>query len=164
MSEAKRDFMEEEKKMLDALGNCEFFEGLDPTALEAIRSLCELRYYDRGESLFQQGDFGEHLYIIAEGRVFLERSIDLGSRKGTVTLETLGKGRVLGCWSTLLGESHNLMSSAVCEQPTQILIMKGADLRGIMLSNKELGFNIMEKFCFLLRNRIEAAYGAMERI
>ena len=42
--------------------------------------------------------------------------------------------------------------------------MRGADLRNLMLSDKEFGFNIMEKFCFLLKDRIQAAYGALEKL
>ena len=54
--------------------------------------------------------------------------------------------------------------SAICQKPTTILAIKGLDLRRIMIGNSELGFNIMERLCFLLRNRIQAAYGAMEKI
>jgi CRP/FNR family cyclic AMP-dependent transcriptional regulator len=79
-------------------------------------------------------------------------------------METLGKGRVLGCWSTLLDLPHILMSSAACQKPTTTLAIKGADLRKIMISNAALGFNIMERLSFLLRDRIQAAYGAMEKI
>ncbi|MCK4787195.1 MAG: Crp/Fnr family transcriptional regulator, partial [Desulfobacteraceae bacterium] len=74
------------------------------------------------------------------------------------------KGRVFGCWSTLLGEPHNLMSSATCQKPTKIVTMKGTDLRNMMLNNTDLGFKVLEKLCFLLRDRIEGAYGAMEKI
>jgi CRP-like cAMP-binding protein len=147
-----------------ALAGCEFFESLEEGDIEQIISLCWHREFKTGEYVFQQGDFGEHLHVIAEGLVVLERAIDLGVRKGTVTIEALGRGRVLGSWSTLLGQPHLLMSSAVCQKPTRILVMRGADLRNLMLSNKEFGFNVMEKFCFLLKDRIQAAYGAMEKI
>ena len=71
---------------------------------------------------------------------------------------------MLGSWATLLGQPHLLMSSAVCQKPTLLLVMRGGDLRNLMLSNKALGFHVMEKFCFLLKDRIQAAYGAMEKI
>ena len=57
-----------------------------------------------------------------------------------------------------------LMSSAACQKPTTILAVKGADLRQMMIGNTELGFNIMERLCFLLRDRLQATYGAMEKI
>jgi len=120
--------------------------------------------YQDGEYVFRQGDYGEHIYIIAEGQIYLERTVDLGAHKGNVVIEILGKGRVLGCWSTLLDMPHILMSSAVCKQPTKIVAIKGAELRRIMIGNAELGLNLMERLCFLLRDRIQAAYGAMEKI
>ncbi len=154
----------EQSVMIDALKICDFFKGLGGDDVERIAGLCQLRNYGAGEAVFRQGEPGEHLYIISDGMVFLERTIDLGSRKGRVTIETLGKGRVLGCWSTLLGQPHVMMSTAICQEPTKIMVLKGADLRRMMISNELFGFNIMEKFCRLLLERIQAAYGALEKI
>lgn len=146
------------------LCGCEFFEGLGRSDLEKIVPLCAERDYGTGETVFRQGDYGEHLYVVAEGRVVLERAVDLGERKGRVAIEALEEGRVLGSWATLLALPHRLMSTAVCVTPTRLVAMPGAALRSLMLANKDLGFNVMEKFCFLLRDRVQAAYGAMEKI
>ncbi len=154
----------EKKEIRAAMAGCEFFSGLEAADLDRLLPLCWERRYKSGETVFTQGDVGEHLYVIVSGQVILERSVDLGVRKGTVTIEALEKGRVLGCWATLLGERHILMSSAICQKPTRLITMRGADLRHLMHSNKELGFNVMEKFCFLLRDRVQAAYGALEKI
>jgi CRP-like cAMP-binding protein len=151
-------------EMEQALEYCEFFKLLDKSDISNITDLCQVNSYESGEYVFQQGDYGEHIYIIAQGYIHLERSVDLGVRKGSVVIEALGKGRVLGCWSTLLGIPHILLSSATCQKPTTIIAMKGEDLRQMMVDNTELGFNIMERLCFLLRDRIQAAYGAMEKI
>ena len=62
----------------------------------------------------------------------MERSADLGTRKGSVVIGILGKGRVFGCWSTLLDEPHTLMSSAASEKDTRVLVMKGTDLRDMI--------------------------------
>jgi len=148
----------------DALENCEFFKRLGKSEISEIVSLCRMRTYESGAYVFRQGDAGEHLYVIAQGHITLERAVDLGVRKGSVVIETLGKGRVLGCWSTLLDRPHILLSSATCRKPTTVVSIKGADLRAMMTDNTELGFNILERLCFLLRDRIQAAYGAMERI
>jgi hypothetical protein len=47
---------------------------------------------------------------------------------------------------------------------SKVLVIKGAVLRRMMIENRELGFNILERLCFLLRDRIQSAYGAMEKI
>ena len=146
------------------LRSCEFFELLESRELSEISNLGQMMTFQNGEYVFRQGDYGEHIYIIVDGQIYLERTVDLGDHKGNVVIEILGKGRVLGCWSTLLDMPHILMSSAVCKQPTKIVAIKGAELRRMMIGNAELGFNLMERLCFLLRDRIQAAYGAMEKI
>jgi CRP/FNR family cyclic AMP-dependent transcriptional regulator len=147
-----------------ALASSEFFKGLGKSSIEKIAGLCQVETYEPGGYIFRQGDFGEHIYIIAEGHIFLERSMDMGARQGSAVIGILGKGRVFGCWSTLLGEPHNLMSSATCQKPTKVVSMKGSDLRQLMLDSTELGLKVLERLCFLLRDRIQGAYGAMEKI
>lgn len=147
-----------------ALAGCELFKTLDPSEIGIIANICRIKTYEAGECVYQQGDFGEYLYIISEGRVILERTMNIGSREGRVVIATLGKGRVFGCWSTLLGESHIMMLTTFCQKPSKIIEVKGAELRELMLHDTRFGFNVMERLCFLLRDRIEAAYGAMEKI
>ena len=143
---------------------CEFFKGLEKSCIDSIIGLCRMRNFAPGEYVFSQGDFGEYLYVIAEGHVSLERSINLGTRKGNAVIGLLGKGRAMGCWSTLLGQPHNLMSSAVCRKPTTVVSIKGTELREMMTGNHDLGFSLLESLCFLLRDRIHGALGAMEKI
>jgi CRP-like cAMP-binding protein len=152
------------EEIKNVLVSCELFRDLEKSSIEKIADLCQVEDFEPGRYVFRQGDFGEQLYIIAEGHVFLERAMDLGKGKGNVVIGILGKGRVFGCWSTLLGEPHKLMSSATCQKPTKIVTIKGSDLRNMMLDNAEAGFNVLERLCFLLRDRIEGAYGAMEKI
>ena len=146
------------------LGSSKFFKKLSPEAMKRVAPLCEQKDFVAGDYIFRQGDYGEHLYVIVEGQVDLQRSVDLGDRRGRVIIETLGKGRTLGCWSTLLDEPHVLMSSASCRKPTRVVCLKGEDIRALMEENKEMGFDILERLCFLLWDRIQAAYGALERI
>lgn len=141
-----------------------FFKDLDEKVIRKIASLGEIVSLKGGEHVFTQGDFGEKIYIIVNGFVLLERATDLGHRKGKVVIDALGKGRFLGCWSTLLNEPHILMSTASCQKPTTVISIRGADLRKIMLGDFEIGFRVMERLCFQLRDRIQAAYGALEKV
>ena len=147
-----------------AIEGCEFFMGLNKRDIKKIGALGQMVAHEAGEYMFRQGDFEENIYIIGEGHVLLERAMDLGSRKGNAVIAVLGKGRVCGCWSTLLGEPLNLMSSACCRKPTRVVVIRGVDLRAMMAENPGLGFNILERLCFLLRDRVQAAYGAMDKI
>jgi len=147
-----------------AIASCELFKSLVPGEIGIIANICRVSTFEVGECVYQQGDLGEYLFIIAEGRVILERAMNIGSRQGRVVIATLGKGRVFGCWSTLLGEPHIMMLTTFCQMPSKIIVLKGSELRELMLHDTRFGFNVMERLCFLLRDRIEAAYGAMEKI
>lgn len=147
-----------------ALATCELFKDLEKKEIENIATICSMETFEAGDSIFRQGDYGGNLYVIVEGQVFLERATDLGGRKGNVVISMLGKGRVCGCWSSLLNDAHNLMSSAVCQKETKVVVVEGEKLRQMMQSDMALGFCVLEKLCFLLRDRIQGAYGAMEKI
>jgi CRP-like cAMP-binding protein len=148
----------------EILASCELFKGLGQNEIRNIAKICRVDTFDKGAPVYQQGDFGENIYIIASGQVVLERTVDMGSIEGRVIIATLGKGRVFGCWSTLLDEPHIMMLRTFCQTPTTILVLKGAELRKGMISDTCFGFNVMEKLCFLLRERIQSAYGAMEKM
>ena len=151
-------------EMEQALESCDFFKGMGKDEISKITELCQANTYESGEYVFRQGEMGEHLYIIAEGHIVLERAIALGAKEGSVSIGILGKGRVVGCWSGLLGEPHHHMSSAVCKKSTHVLVMRGSELRQMMLSNLQFGFSVLERLCISLRERIQGAYGAMEKI
>jgi CRP-like cAMP-binding protein len=147
-----------------ALESSEFFRGLDRKDLDKIAGLCRDETFQPGQVIFRQGDTGDRVYIIAEGQVTLERTVDLGTRKGYVVIGIIGKGRAFGCWSTLLGLSHSFLSSASSQKPTKAVLFNGTEIRALMLSNPALGFCILERLCFFLRDRLQSVYGAMERI
>ena len=151
-------------EIFEALESSEFFRGLDRKDLETIAGLCRDETFQPGQVIFRQGDTGDRVYIIAEGQVTLERTVDLGTRKGNVVIGIIGKGRAFGCWSTLLGISHSFLSSASCQKPTKAVLFNGTEIRALMLSNPALGFCILERLCFFLRDRLQSVYGAMERI
>ena len=151
-------------EIIRLLENCELFKGLKQDNLEEMADLFMVETYAAGDHIFRQGDLGDLIYIVAQGNVFLERFLDLGIRKGTASIGMLTKGKVFGCWSSLLDKGHKLMSSALCRKPTTVLAIKGADLRKIMLSDNALGFQILERICFLLRDRLKGAYEAMEEL
>jgi CRP-like cAMP-binding protein len=151
-------------KIFEALESSELFRGLDRKDIEKIASLCRDETFQPGHVIFRQGDTGDRVYIIAEGQVALERTVDLGTRKGNVVIGIIGKGRAFGCWSTLLGISHSFLSSASCQKPTKAVFFNGTEIRALMLSNPALGCCILERLCFFLRDRLQSVYGAMERI
>jgi CRP-like cAMP-binding protein len=154
----------EQDRITGRLADSELFKGLSRGGLTQIASICRIERRSPGEFVFRQGDLGEELYVILEGLVVLQRSLDLGGRSGKANIASLGRGRALGCWSTLLDGPRTLMSSALCERPTTLAAFKGSELMEFMTHDKEIGYLLLRNLCFLLRERVIGAYGAMERL
>jgi CRP-like cAMP-binding protein len=151
-------------EILQAIEGCDFFSGFDRRQVESIAAICRMRPYQAGERIFAQGEPGGELFIVAEGTVILERTVNLGARQGTVTVATLGRGKLMGGWSALLNLEHTLMLSAVCQKPAVLVAFRGGELRRLMTVDRKLGFDVLEKLCFLLRERVQLALGAMDNI
>ncbi len=148
----------------EALLQCELFEKFTEEEIQLIATLCQTKNYEMGENIFRQGDRGSKIYIVMDGQVTLERSVDLGNRKAKIPIITLGRGRAFGCWSTFLGEPYNLMSSAVCIRQSHIISMEGAQLRTALKNNPRAGFKVMERLVSMLGDRVRGIYGAIEKI
>lgn len=143
---------------------CEFFKDFKPGQIASIVPICKVLRFEAGDFVYHQGGAGEDLFIVAEGQVLLERAVSVGARRGTVAVAMLGKGRVFGGWSTLLNEAHVLMLTVVCRKPCVLVALKGAELRRLMTGDISLGFAILERLCFLLRERLQLALGAIETL
>lgn len=77
----------------DVLRQATLFSALDDEAAEALRSSMGSTRLRRGEVLFREGDSGDKLYIVIEGKVKLGRSSSDGREN---LLAILGPGQMFG--------------------------------------------------------------------
>ncbi|MBL7179466.1 MAG: cyclic nucleotide-binding domain-containing protein [Pseudomonadota bacterium] len=156
------------KKVAEILKKCELFDELSDRELQPIVDLGRIEKFKAGDTILEQGSLGTKIYILSKGQVSLERKVDIGdTSKARVTVFVLKESpnrRLMGCWSSLVGEQHVQMCSAVCDKPTEVVSMPCADLRAIMLKHSGIRVKILEKLVLLLRDRIDSSYGAFETL
>jgi len=156
------------EKITEILRMCELFCELSDNELRSIANLCQIEEFNAGDKIYEQGSIGTKLYILARGRVTLERKIDLnGTRKAKVNVFSLMEQvnrRVMGSWYTLIGKQHVHMCSAICDKPTKIVSMRCSELRNTMVKNSKIQIKILEKLVLLLRDRIISSYEAIETL
>ena len=148
-------------EIIEILQQCEIFSTSDEADIDRIASLCQIKSFEPGSTVFTQGEFGNSIYLIAEGQVALVRSVNLGGKEGHLTIDILGKGRGMG-WSSLLCDPCSVSVSAKCQKPTRLLCLSGSDLRSTLESNPELGFKVMDRLAQVVGNRLRATYGAID--
>jgi CRP-like cAMP-binding protein len=150
------------------LRKCEVFSELSDKELKSIAKLCKIEKFNVGESIYSQGGRGEKLYVLAEGEVTLERTIDIGDqRKAKIpvfTFRATPSRRLMGGWFALLGEQHRHMCTAICYRATTLISVECSKLREYIAKNLEVKAKILEKLILLLHDRIDSSYKAMESL
>ena len=143
------------------LRECKLFKDLSDEHLRTLAKVFQVEEYNAGEYIFRQGELGLRIYLIDQGQVSLERTINLGDRAAKATLSLLGKHRLLGCWACILGEERYLGESALCQKRTRVVSAKGIDLEAIIKGNPQIAYVFLKRLCFMLDEKLHDCYCAM---
>lgn len=149
----------------EGLRSCELFGLLGPEEIgvltAALASACRVETCPAGGHLFEQGEHSARLYMVVDGQVLLQRSVNIGGKTAMWPLGLLGKGRAMG-WSSLLYGPRYATASAVCQKPTRVISVDGASLRSVLEKHPAIGFHVMDRLACMLGERLRAAYNTME--
>jgi CRP/FNR family cyclic AMP-dependent transcriptional regulator len=152
-------------EIIEGLKTCELFDLLSGPEMQvlttSIAGAWEMVTYQAGDHIFDQGELSSRLYIVVSGQVLLQRSVNMGDKKGAWPLGLLGKGRAMG-WSALLYGPRYATASAICQKPSQVVSIEGASLRSVLEKEQGIGFKVMDRLASMLGERLKAAYNTME--
>ena len=152
-------------EIIEALRGCELFALLSAEELQSLTkslaSACEMKAYQAGEHVFDQGEHSSRLYVIMDGQVTLQRSVNIGDKEATWPLGVLGKGRAMG-WSALLYGPRYATASAICQKPSRVVGIDGTTLRSVLEKQPVTGFKIMDRLAYMLGDRLRAAYNTLD--
>jgi CRP-like cAMP-binding protein len=103
--------------------------------------------------LFEQGEPAEYLYLVVEGEVIVNFKPDDGP---AITVARVQPGGVVG-WSAALG-SRAYTSRAECLVYTQLLRVRGTDLRKLCEQNPETGLLILDRLATVIAERLSSTH------
>lgn len=142
---------------IETLRQYELFEAFDDEELEQVAQLCYEATCAEGERVLVEGQPAQRLFIVKQGRLSLEKRLQLGrgARTRTATVGFAGPGRTAG-WSTLV-PPHVYTSTAVCVEPTELIVFDGAGLRRLMEQNPRVGYKLMSLVAALIKTRYQSS-------
>ena len=153
-------------QVIEVLRKCGVFSGLSDRELRSIAKLGRCETFEAGDTIYSQGNSGTQLFVLCEGQVSLDRTIDLGGkRKAKVPVFVQRESpfrRLLGNWPALVGQEHVQMCTAKCHQPTTVISIPSSELNALIAEDPEMRAKVLEKLVLLLRDRIVSSYEAME--
>ena len=126
------------------------FKALDDEAASALQSEMSRSHMERGDVLFHEGDRGDTLYVIAEGKIKLGRTSPDG-RENLVAI--LGPGEMFGELSLFDPGPRTMTATAVAE--TQLMGIGHDDLSGLLSGRPEVAKVLLAALAKRLRRTNE---------
>src|SRR5512137_584125 len=136
------------------LKECNVFEGLTDAQIEKLAAIAKEEAYPTGALLYKEGDPSTQLYLVQQGKVFLEMKCDMGPTRPPmqVTIDVVTHREAFG-WSAF-AEPHLHTLSALIAEPTKLIVFEGDKMRVLMEEECEMGFGIMKGLTRLLDSRL----------
>jgi CRP-like cAMP-binding protein len=126
--------------MQGALSKVTLFSRLSDKSLAEVANGLKSRQLSAGEILFNQGDPGDELVIVAEGKVAIFVPVN-GAPGGGQPIRIFQAGEMLGEMALIDQKPRSV--SARAEEPTKILTLSGKDFRRLLTQNPEMAFSVM---------------------
>jgi CRP/FNR family transcriptional regulator, cyclic AMP receptor protein len=128
-----------------------FFAGLDPAFCQLVTGCAKNVRFEAGQALFREGEAADELYLLRQGRVALQIS---APGRGTITIQTLGEGEIVGL-SWLL-PPYRWTNDAKALELVRAIGIDGACLRRKCEADHDLGYELMKRVLPVLVQRLQA--------
>lgn len=139
-----------------ALKRAEVFLGLDDHELDEIAALpsCHQESFQADEVIFSAGTEAKYLYVLNEGQVDLVMEVPSWSGKATtrVVIDRITKGGFFG-WSALV-RPHFYVMSAICQKPSRVVIISGAELSALFAEDSHVGYKVFQSLSQIIGARL----------
>lgn len=129
-----------------------FFAGLGDEALTLLAGCAQNVHVNPDEYLFHEGNAADTFYVVRRGRVALEV---YSPSTGPLVVDTMEDADVVG-WSWLV-PPYRWFFDARAVEPTSLIAMDGACLRGKCDEDPRLGYVLMQRIAGVMFQRLQAA-------
>jgi CRP-like cAMP-binding protein len=139
-----------------ALSNMHLFRGLSTASLEHIAAIAGEESHQAGSFVFHEGELGDKLYLILEGKVRISRNLP---GMGEEALAVLGQGEAFGEMS-LIDDTPRSADARVHERARLLVISREA-FEDLLFVHKDLAYEILWNFVKTLSGRLRDANDKM---
>ncbi len=137
----------------DLIDNLPLFQGLTSEQLARLEKIFLPCDYYAGTTLFEQGSPAEFLFVVVMGDVVVNFKPDDGPM---ILVSHVEPGGIVG-WSAALG-SRLYTSGASCTTYTQLLRVRGSDLRQLCNQHPSTGVLVLERLATVIAERLNSTH------
>ncbi len=137
---------------LDLLRRAEIFATLDENELTKVAEICSEQKFKSGQKIFNEGEPGNRLFIIASGEVRISRNVP-GS--GEEALTVLKHGACFGEMAVF--DRSERSTDAIANTESALLTITRPDFEMLLDFDRELAYKVLWAVVHLLNRRLRAA-------
>jgi len=131
-----------------------FFTGLSAAEIQLLAPYFAPQTWVAGTVVFEQGDFAEYFYLVVSGELTIRYKPHDGPMMNVTRVQP---GGIFG-WSAAMG-NPTYTSGAVCALDSEVLRIRGADLRMLCEKHTELGKVILNRLSAIIAERQHSQQG-----
>jgi CRP-like cAMP-binding protein len=125
------------------------FEGLTQGQLAKVAQIAQSRSYPGSAFLFHEGEAGQEMYVITEGRVRISKNVP---GIGEEALAILEAGQYFGEMAVI--EDTPRSADAIAHTPCTVWVIERARLEQLMFTDKDLAYVLLWTFVRTLSERL----------
>jgi CRP-like cAMP-binding protein len=144
---------------LEKYSQLAFFNGLSAADIQLLEPFFAPQTWVAGTVVFDQGDYAEYLYLVVRGEVAIRYKPDDGP---VMTVTRVQPGGLFG-WSAAMNNPA-YTSSAVCALDSEVLRIRGTDLRTLCDKHPEFGKVILDRLAGVIAERKQSQQGQVTSI
>ena len=134
---------------LDILKKVPLFEGLTHAQIQKVANLAQVRSYEGSAPIFREGDPGQEMYVITEGRVRISKMIPGAGEEALAILE---KGQYFGEMAVI--EDTPRSADAIAHIPCKLWVIARDRLDQLMFTDKDIAYVLLWTFVRTLSERL----------
>lgn len=140
------------ERIEEALGGVGLFEGMSPEALGRVAAIASEEVLPKGSVLFREGDVGDRLYLLLDGKVRISRNL---GGMGEEALAIIGPGEAFG--EMALIEDAPRSADAHTHEECRLLSISREDFEDLLFVHKDLAYEILWNCVKLQSKRLREA-------
>jgi CRP/FNR family transcriptional regulator, cyclic AMP receptor protein len=144
---------------LEKYSHLAFFTGLQAADIQLLAPYFAPQTWVAGTVIFEQDDYAEYLYLVVSGEVTIHFKPHDGPM---MTVTRVQPGGIFG-WSAAMNNPA-YTSSAVCSLDSEILRIRGIDLRTLCEKHPELGRIILDRLAGVIAERKQSRQESVSSI
>jgi CRP-like cAMP-binding protein len=141
---------------LEKYAHLAFFTGLQAADIQLLAPYFAPQIWVAGTVIFEQDDYAEYLYLVVSGEITIRYKPHDGP---VMTVTRVQPGGIFG-WSAAMNNPA-YTSGAVCSLDSEVLRIRGTDLRAIFEKHPDLGRILLDRLAGVIAERKHSRQGQL---